>query len=60
MALADVYDALVSNRPYKRQWTHQQASTEIISMKNTHFDPRVVDAFLMEEANFLKVASEFA
>ena len=60
MALADVYDALVSNRPYKRQWTHQQAATEIISMKNTHFDPRVVDAFLMEEANFLKVASEFA
>ena len=60
MALADVYDALVSNRPYKCHWTHQQAATEIISMKNTHFDSRVVDAFLMEEANFMRVAAEFA
>ena len=60
MALADVYDALVSNRPYKREWTHEQAALEIVSKKNTHFDPLVVDAFLMEEANFLRVAAEFA
>ena len=60
MALADVYDVLVSNRPYKRQWTHQQAITEILSKKNTHFDPLIIDAFLMEWANFLRVAAEFA
>ena len=58
MAVADVYDALVSTRPYKRQWTHQEAVAEISSMKGILFDPLVVDAFLLEEANFLKVAAE--
>ena len=58
MAVADVYDALVSRRPYKRQWTHQEAVAEISSMKGILFDPLVVDAFLLEEANFLKVAAE--
>ena len=58
MAVADVYDALVSRRPYKRQWTHQETVAEIISKKGILFDPLVVDAFLLEEANFLKVAAE--
>ena len=58
MAVADVYDALVSRRPYKRQWTHQETVAEISSMKGILFDPLVVDAFLLEEANFLKVAAE--
>ena len=59
MAVADVYDALVSRRPYKRQWTHQETVAEISSMKGILFDPLVVDAFLLEEANFLKLAAEF-
>ena len=59
MAVADVYDALVSHRPYKRQWTHQETVAEITSKKGTLFDPLVVDAFLLEEANFLKLAAEF-
>ncbi len=58
MAVADVYDALVSTRPYKIQWTHQEAVAEIVSKKNIHFDALVVDAFLLEEMNFLKIASE--
>ena len=60
MAVADVYDALVSTRPYKRQWTHQEAVAEIVAKKNIHFDPWVVEALLLEEQNFLKVAAEFA
>ena len=60
MAVADVYDALVSTRPYKRQWTHQEAVAEIVAKKNIHFDPWVVEALLLEEKNFLKVAAEFA
>ena len=59
MAVADVYDALVSHRPYKRQWTHQETVAEITSKKGILFDPLVVDAFLLEEANFLKVLAEF-
>jgi len=60
MAVADVYDALVSTRPYKRQWTHQEAVAEIAAKKNIHFDPWVVEALLLEEQNFLKVAAEYA
>ena len=60
MAVADVYDALVSTRPYKRQWTHQEAVAEIVAKKNIHFDPWVVEALLLEEQNFLKVAAEYA
>ena len=60
MAVADVYDALVSTRPYKRQWTHQEAVAEIVAKKNIHFDPWVVEALLLEEKNFLKVAAEYA
>jgi putative two-component system response regulator len=59
MALADVYDALISSRSYKRHWTHQEAVAEIHSKKGMHFDPLVVDAFLLEEGNFMRVAAEF-
>ena len=46
VALADVYDALTSQRPYKRAWTHEQARDEIVRLRGTHFDPQVVDAFV--------------
>ena len=52
-------DLLVSARPYKTQWTHQEAVAEIVSKKNIYFDALVVDAFLLEEMNFLSIASEF-
>jgi putative nucleotidyltransferase with HDIG domain len=40
-ALVDVYDALVSERPYKRAWTHQEAVEEIVRQSGAHFDPRL-------------------
>lgn len=46
VALADVYDALTSPRPYKDAWTHERARDEIVRLRGTHFDPQVVDAFL--------------
>ena len=46
MAVADVYDALVSKRPYKDPYPHQVAVSEIIKGRGTQFDPDVVDAFL--------------
>jgi HD-GYP domain-containing protein (c-di-GMP phosphodiesterase class II) len=45
-AVADVYDALVSERPYKRAWPRTDAIDEIRRLRGTHLDPRVVDAFL--------------
>ena len=45
-AIADVYDALVSKRPYKEPFAHERAVSIIKEGKGTHFDPMVVDAFL--------------
>lgn len=45
MAVADVYDALVSKRPYKDPYPHEVAVQEIINARGTQFDPDVVDAF---------------
>ena len=45
MALADVYDALVSKRVYKGSMTHEDAAQEIRAGRGTHFDPDVVEAF---------------
>ncbi len=46
MAVADVYDALVSRRPYKEPFPHEVAVEEIVKGKGTQFDPDVVEAFL--------------
>lgn len=46
VAVADVYDALTHNRPYKTAWTHEQARAEIEEAAGTQFDPEVVAAFL--------------
>jgi putative two-component system response regulator len=45
MAIADVYDALVSDRPYKKALTHEEAVRIIIEGRGTHFDPVLVDVF---------------
>jgi hypothetical protein len=46
VAVADVYDALISERPYKRAWERGEAIAEIRRMSGTHLDPHVVEAFL--------------
>ena len=45
-AIADVFDALTSRRPYKDPWSTEQAVALISKQSGTQFDPRVVDAFL--------------
>jgi diguanylate cyclase (GGDEF)-like protein len=45
-AVCDVYDALISERPYKNAWTHENAVLEITRQSGRHFDPDVVQAFL--------------
>jgi putative two-component system response regulator len=46
MAVADVYDALVDDRVYRRAMSHEDAFNIILEGKGEHFDPRVVDAFI--------------
>ncbi|HEY3364304.1 MAG TPA: HD domain-containing phosphohydrolase [Symbiobacteriaceae bacterium] len=43
--LADVFDALTSDRPYKKAWSHTDAAAEIVRMSGRHFDPSLVDRF---------------
>ncbi len=45
-AVADVYDALTSDRPYRAAWTRERALHHIRDQAGSHFDPAVVDAFL--------------
>ena len=46
VAVADVFDALTHDRPYKTAWTLSDARAEIVRCSGTQFDPRVVEAFL--------------
>jgi putative two-component system response regulator len=46
VGVADVFDALMSERPYKRAWSLEEAVTEITAQRGRQFDPQVVDAFL--------------
>lgn len=56
MALADMYDALVSERVYKHGWDHEEAVSEIIKKSGSHFDPLIVDAFIAEKDEFQTIA----
>lgn len=60
MALADVYDALVSARVYKPAFPHEEAIRIIESERGKHFDPDVVDAFLDLEDVFHNIAESMA
>ncbi|MCL2084603.1 MAG: response regulator [Oscillospiraceae bacterium] len=52
MAVADVYDALISARPYKKPFTHEQTVEIIRNGSGTQFDPKVVEAFLSMSEDF--------
>jgi len=52
LAIADVYDALVSERPYKKPFSHEQAVDIIKEDSGQHFDPGLVDIFLANHQKF--------
>ena len=60
MALADVYDALISKRVYKDPISHEQAVQLILEGRGTQFDPDVVDAFSRVKEQFRKIALELS
>ncbi len=45
-AIVDVWDALRSDRPYRKAWSHEKTLAYIREQSGTHFDPRIVTAFL--------------
>ena len=57
MAIVDVYDALVEERPYKPPFTHEKAVQIISEGKGLHFDPKLVDLFTDVNKEFQKVAN---
>jgi len=62
MAVANVYDACVTDRVYRKKLSHEQACAEILAGRGTEFDPRVVDAFdkVREKFPFIQVPAKFS
>jgi putative two-component system response regulator len=59
MAVADVYDALISQRVYKPAMPHQQAVEIIVSGNGTAFDPDIIEAFSALQDEFQRIALHF-
>ena len=58
MAVADVYDALISDRPYKKGFTHEKSVAIITEGRGTQFDPKIVDVFLEVNMLFVEIQKE--
>lgn len=56
MAVADIYDALISRRSYKEPWSHEDAVAEILSKSGTQLDPLLIEVFIREQENFRLIA----
>jgi putative two-component system response regulator len=60
MAVADVYDALISRRVYKEGMSHEKAVEIIVQGRGNHFDPDIADAFVALSDVFRSIAAQFA
>jgi putative two-component system response regulator len=60
MAVADVYDAMISKRVYKPAFTHETALELIRQGRGEHFDPDIADAMLEIEEEIMAISAEFA
>src|SRR5258705_1442322 len=59
VAVADVYDALTSARPYKKAWKREQANEYLEAQRGKHLDPRLVDAFGAMHKEVMEVQNEW-
>jgi len=60
MAVADVYDALISRRVYKDSMSHEKAVAILEEGRGTHFDPDIVEAFLSIQDEIRAIAARYA
>ena len=60
IAIADVYDALITSKVYKEGVPHDKAVQIIFSERGAHFDPDMVDAFIEIQDSFAEIAQRFA
>jgi len=60
MAVADVYDALISRRVYKEGMPHEKAVEIILQGRGSHFDPDIADAFFVLSEDFRAIATKYA
>ncbi len=59
MAVADVYDALISTRPYKVGFGHEKSVAIILEGRGSHFDPDIIDCFNAITEEFQQIAQRF-
>ncbi|MDQ2963541.1 MAG: response regulator [Pseudomonadota bacterium] len=60
VSVADVFDALVSERPYKHAWTMEDGFAYLVSQKGKHFDGSVVEAFLANTDKVREIRGQYA
>lgn len=60
MAVADVYDALRSVRPYKKAFSHEESVGMLLEQRARHFDPAAIDAFVALQEEFSLIAKQLA
>ncbi|MCL1999150.1 MAG: response regulator [Turicibacter sp.] len=58
MQIADVYDALISKRPYRDPFSHEQAIAIIMAAKGTQFDPKIAEVFFKTSEQFKAIGTE--
>ncbi len=59
VAVSDVFDALVSVRPYKHGWSFEEAFAYLEAQKGKHFDPRCVEAFVSAGEKVREILTQF-
>jgi putative two-component system response regulator len=57
VAVADVFDALTSRRPYKEPWSLDEAKAHLLANAGSHFDPACVEAFLARWPEIIRLAA---
>lgn len=59
MAIADVFDALITKRVYKAAFSYEEAIKIIVEGSGNHFDPIIVDAFIVLQKEICDIADHF-
>jgi putative two-component system response regulator len=60
IALADIFDALTSKRPYKEAWSVEKSVNYIKEESGEHFDPRLVELFMQELPEIIEIKEKYA